>query len=114
MQHSITSFTHLPIHPSTHPPSYHYTGHCPLTGKVLQLPRTELVESIAQGLMRQLGNQPEFQEGKIYGVLLVEKQTGEQAVLKAFSGLLNGESTIAGWVPPAPGRDQVALAEVSH
>jgi tRNA pseudouridine32 synthase/23S rRNA pseudouridine746 synthase len=48
----------------------------------------------------------------MYGILLVELPAGEQRVLKAFSGLLNGHSAIEGWVPPIPGRDQVALEEV--
>ena len=47
----------------------------------------------------------------MYGILLVELPTGEQRVLKAFSGLLNGHSIVEGWVPPIPGRDQVALEE---
>ena len=47
----------------------------------------------------------------MYGVLLVELPTGEQRVLKAFSGLLNGHGVVEGWVPPIPGRDQVALEE---
>ena len=49
----------------------------------------------------------------MYGVLLVTTPTGEQQVLKAFSGLLNGESVVAGWVPPLPGRDRAALAEAA-
>ncbi|WP_263971658.1 hypothetical protein [Leptolyngbya ohadii] len=114
MLHPIATF--LPASPlpcSSAPllPRYHYTGHCPRTGNLLHLPRTELIEAIAQGLMQQLGNGAEFREGKMYGVLLVETAIGEHSVLKAFSGLLNGESTIAGWVPPIPGRDRVALAE---
>lgn len=47
----------------------------------------------------------------MYGVLLVELPSGEQRVLKAFSGLLGGQSEVAGWVPPLPGRGQVALTE---
>ncbi|MHC0068556.1 hypothetical protein ACWATR_37790, partial [Nostoc sp. UIC 10890] len=50
-------------------------------------------------------------EGKMYGILLVELPNGEQRVLKAFSGLLNGCSVVEGWVPPIPGRDEVALEE---
>jgi tRNA pseudouridine32 synthase/23S rRNA pseudouridine746 synthase len=50
-------------------------------------------------------------EGKMYGVLLVETPSGKQQVLKAFSGLLKGESVVEGWVPPIPGREQVALEE---
>lgn len=77
-----------------------------------RLPRTPLAEAIAQGLMRQLADDPQYaQEGKMYGVLLVETASGELRVLKAFSGLLNGQSVVEGWVPPIPGRDRVALAE---
>ncbi|WP_238846133.1 RluA family pseudouridine synthase [Nostoc edaphicum] len=50
-------------------------------------------------------------EGKMYGILLVELPNGEQRVLKAFSGLLNGCSLVEGWVSPIPGRDEVALEE---
>lgn len=47
----------------------------------------------------------------MYGVLLVENSSGEQQVLKAFSGLLNGNSIVEGWVPPLPGREQVVFEE---
>jgi len=47
----------------------------------------------------------------MYGILLVALPNGEQRVLKAFSGLLNGDSVVEGWVPPIPGRDRVALEE---
>ena len=50
-------------------------------------------------------------EGKMYGVLLAETPSGEQQVLKAFSGLMNGNSMVEGWVPPIPGRNQVAFEE---
>jgi tRNA pseudouridine32 synthase/23S rRNA pseudouridine746 synthase len=50
-------------------------------------------------------------EGKMYGILLVELPDGEQRVLQAFSGLLNGNSIVDGWVPPIPGREEVALEE---
>ncbi|MEP0912979.1 RluA family pseudouridine synthase [Leptolyngbya sp. GB1-A1] len=110
MLHPIASLTHSTDLSDDCSPSYWYRGHCPRTGKLLQLPRTEWVESIAQGLMQQL-SQSEHQAGKMYGVLLVETPAGERAVLKAFSGLLNGKSTIAGWVPPIPGRDSVAFRE---
>ncbi len=88
--------------------TYWYEGNCPQTGQRLRLPRTLFVEAIAQGLMRILGNS---QEGKMYGVLLVETPSGEQRVLKAFSGLLNGNGIVEGWVPPIPGRDRVAFEE---
>jgi tRNA pseudouridine32 synthase / 23S rRNA pseudouridine746 synthase len=47
----------------------------------------------------------------MYGVLLVTTRTGEPQVLRAFSGLLDGQSVVAGWVPPIPGRELVSLAE---
>lgn len=47
----------------------------------------------------------------MYGVLLVETPAGEQRVLKAFSGLLNGNSVVEGWVPPIGGRDRLVVEE---
>ncbi|MEA5504514.1 pseudouridine synthase [Halotia wernerae UHCC 0503] len=93
-------------------PSYYYEGCRPQTSDRLRLPRTSLVEAIAYNLMQHLANNPLYsREGKMYGVLLVELSTGEKRVLKAFSGLLNGNSVVEGWVPPIPGRDEVALEE---
>lgn len=60
--------------------------------------------------MQQLAETPRS-EGKMYGVLLVETPTGELGVLKAFSGLLEGQAVVTGWVPPIPGREKVAIAE---
>ncbi|MDB9348076.1 RluA family pseudouridine synthase [Nodularia spumigena] len=92
--------------------SYWYEGLCPESGDLLRLPRTVFVEAIARNLMQELATDAVYnQEGKMYGVLLVELPTGETQVLKAFSGLLNGYSVIEGWVPPIPGRDEVALEE---
>ncbi|GAX36303.1 RluA family pseudouridine synthase [Nodularia sp. NIES-3585] len=92
--------------------SYWYEGRCPASGDLLKLPRTVFVEAIARNLMQQLATDAVYnQEGKMYGVLLVELSTGETQVLKAFSGLVNGCSVIEGWVPPIPGRDEVALEE---
>ncbi|WP_026731226.1 RluA family pseudouridine synthase [Fischerella sp. PCC 9605] len=92
--------------------SYYYEGRCPQTGEVLRLPRTALAEEIAYGLMRYLATDDCYScEGKMYGILLVELPDGEQRVLKAFSGLLNGCSVVEGWVPPIPGRDEVTLEE---
>jgi tRNA pseudouridine32 synthase / 23S rRNA pseudouridine746 synthase len=91
---------------------YYYEGHNPQTKELLRLPRTPLAEAIADGLMQHLATDNFYShEGKMYGILLVELPTGEQRVLKAFSGLLNGDSEVEGWVPPIPGRDQVALEE---
>ncbi len=93
-------------------PSYYYEGRCPQSGELLRLPRTSMAEAIARSLMQHLANNHRYSdEGKMYGILLVELPDGEQQVLKAFSGLLNGHSEIEGWVPPIPGRDQVALEE---
>ncbi len=92
--------------------AYLYTGTCPYNGKLLQLPRNREVEEIAYELMEQLSQNTQFTcEGKMYGVLLAANKLGDRFVLKAFSGLLNGESTIDGWVPPIAGRDRVAAAE---
>lgn len=93
-------------------PNYWYQGRCPQSGEILRLPRTALSEELARGLMEYLGEDDCYsREGKMYGVLLVEMPWGEKRVLKAFSGLLNGSSTVEGWVPPIPGRDRVAFEE---
>ena len=93
-------------------PSYRYEGRCPQSGDLLRLPRTPMAEALAYGLMQHLANNNLYSyEGKMYGVLLVELPAGEQRVLKAFSGLLNGHSVVEGWVPPIPGRDSFALEE---
>jgi tRNA pseudouridine32 synthase / 23S rRNA pseudouridine746 synthase len=92
--------------------NYWYEGRCPYRGELLRLPRTEFVEAIAHDLMDVLRGDERFShEGKMYGVLLVETASGERYILKAFSGLLNGESDVEGWVPSIPGRDRVALEE---
>ncbi|WP_236147164.1 RluA family pseudouridine synthase [Scytonema millei] len=93
------------------PVSYWYEGYCPQTGNLLRLPRTPLVEAIANGLMQQLATDVAYsREGKMYGVLLVETAAGERRVLKAFSGLLHGRSTVAGWVGAIEGKE-LALEE---
>jgi tRNA pseudouridine32 synthase/23S rRNA pseudouridine746 synthase len=95
----------------THSPDYWYEGICPKTGDRQSLPRTPLAKAIAQGLMQQLATTPTPPEGKMYGILLVEAADRTPYVLKAFSGLWQGRSVIAGWVPPIPGQDQLILAE---
>jgi tRNA pseudouridine32 synthase/23S rRNA pseudouridine746 synthase len=93
-------------------PSYWYTGIAPDRGGLLQLPRTQEVEAMAVDLMTHLAQNDVYDRlGKMYGVLLTESISGDRVVLKAFSGLLNGESTIAGWVPPIPGRESIAADE---
>ncbi len=92
--------------------TYWYEGVCPQTGELLKLPRTHLVETIAGELMQHLAsNEIYSREGKMYGVLLGETKLGQQQVIKAFSGLLNGNSKVEGWVSPIPGRDRLFLAE---
>jgi tRNA pseudouridine32 synthase / 23S rRNA pseudouridine746 synthase len=52
------------------PPAYWYTGHCPHTQQLLQLPRTQEIEEIARHLMSELAQSERFtREGKMYGVL---------------------------------------------
>ncbi len=92
--------------------TYWYEGRCPYSGEVLSLPRTLQTEAIAKSLMQELEQgYPHDIEGKMYGVLLAESLTGKRVILKAFSGLLNGESQIEGWVPPIAGREKVAIEE---
>ena len=92
--------------------TYWYEGFCPRNGELLKLPRTPLVEAIAGELMQYLASDEVYsREGKMYGVLLGETKSGQQQVIKAFSGLLNGSSTVESWVPPIPGRDRIALNE---
>ncbi|MEG4810748.1 pseudouridine synthase [Microcoleus sp. F8-D3] len=93
-------------------PNYWYEGRCPQSGDLLRLPRTRMSEELARGLMQYLAADDFYdREGKMYGILLVEMPSGEQGILKAFSGLLNGCSIVEGWVPPIPGRDRVAFEE---
>jgi tRNA pseudouridine32 synthase / 23S rRNA pseudouridine746 synthase len=93
-------------------PSYWYEGHSPESGELLRLPRTPISEKIASSLMQYLAADERYsREGKMYGILLVLLPNGEQRILKAFSGLLNSCSVVEGWVPPIPGRENVALDE---
>ncbi len=93
-------------------PTYWYTGYYPPGGELLKLPRTKAVEQIARNLMAELARDNRFNcEGKMYGVLLVKTDRDEYYSIKAFSGLLNGEAVVRGWVPPIPGRDRVASEE---
>ncbi|ACC79383.1 RluA family pseudouridine synthase [Nostoc punctiforme] len=110
--HALSDFIDCDFAARDLSPSYWYEGRCLQSGERLRLPRTSMSEAIAHGLIQQLTkNDCYSREGKMYGILLVELPNGEQRVLKAFSGLLNGCSLVAGWVPPIPGRDEVALEE---
>ncbi|ANV85415.1 RNA pseudouridine synthase [Picosynechococcus sp. PCC 7003] len=89
-----------------------YEGICPATKQLCRLPRTQNAEAIAQGLMAELRENPDFSwEGKMYGVLLAETATGQRVFLKAFSGLLKGQKVLPGWVPPMDGGDRLILEE---
>jgi len=109
--HPISDFIDINSIINNSSPSYYYQGYSH-NGELLQLPRTSEAEAVARGLMRQLAkNKIYSREGKMYGILLVELPSKEKAVLKAFSGLLNGESIVEGWVPSIPGREKVVLEE---
>jgi tRNA pseudouridine32 synthase / 23S rRNA pseudouridine746 synthase len=89
-----------------------YEGICPTTGDRLALPRTILAEMIAQSLMQQFAQDADYaKDAKMYGVLLVADRSGKLGVLKAFSGLCQGQAAQPGWVPPIPGRQLVAADE---
>jgi tRNA pseudouridine32 synthase / 23S rRNA pseudouridine746 synthase len=87
--------------------------------------RTPAAEAAALALIQELQahdlqvaaqdpHQPRYdQDGKMYGVLIAETTRGEQVVLKAFSGWLWGQGEWPGWVPPIPGRQEVALLEAA-
>ncbi|QDL09233.1 RluA family pseudouridine synthase [Brasilonema octagenarum UFV-E1] len=112
--HPLSDFINFNSPVSNSSPNYWYEGRCPQTSELLRLPRTPLIEAIAYNLMQHLATDNRYSsEGKMYGVLLIELPNGEQKILKAFSGLLNGDSVVEGWVPPIPGRKQVALEEAS-
>ncbi|MEH2199607.1 RluA family pseudouridine synthase [Nostoc sp.] len=110
--YALSDFIDCDFAASDSSPSYWYEGRCLESGHRLKLPRTSMSEAIAHGLMQQLAkNECYSREGKMFGILLVELPNGEQRVLKAFSGLLNVCNIVEGWVPPIPGRDEVALEE---
>jgi tRNA pseudouridine32 synthase/23S rRNA pseudouridine746 synthase len=110
--HHLSDFISANTQIAVQPPSYYYEGKCPQTGEIIKLPRTAFSEAIAQGLMQQLKENSIYNhEGKMYGILLVELPNGEQRVIKAFSGLLNGLSVVEGWVTSIPGREEVKLLE---
>ncbi|MEG5065977.1 pseudouridine synthase [Microcoleus sp. B3-A4] len=110
--HALLDFTDCHWESIDSHPNYWYEGLCPQSGELLRLPRTRMSEDLARGLMQYLAADDSYdREGKMYGILLVEMPSGEQGILKAFSGLLNGCSILEGWVPPIPGRERVAFEE---
>lgn len=89
-----------------------YESICPASKERCRLPRTRAAESLAQQLMKELAAADKFNyEGKMYGVLLVEMPSGEKRFLKAFSGLLQGQKNVEGWVPMIDGGDRLILEE---
>ncbi|MEG3988644.1 pseudouridine synthase [Microcoleus sp. S28C3] len=110
--HALLDFTGCDWESIDSYPNYWYEGRCPQSGELVRLPRTRMSEALGRGLMQYLAADDSYaREGKMYGILLVEMPSGEQGILKAFSGLLNGCSIVEGWVPPIPGRDRVAFEE---
>jgi tRNA pseudouridine32 synthase / 23S rRNA pseudouridine746 synthase len=95
-------------------PTYWYVGKCPLSGQELRLPRTKAIEHLAKQWMTEMATDEQFQqEGKMYGLLLAKSVAGEIHMLKAFSGLWQGQAAVVGWVPPLPGRDTLGIAEIA-
>jgi tRNA pseudouridine32 synthase / 23S rRNA pseudouridine746 synthase len=90
--------------------NYCYRGRCPRTGQWLELLRTEQSKAIARQLMVELGDH--LPEGKMFGILIGRNAVGKEVISKAFSGLWQGQSELPGWVPPIPGRQQVAALEI--
>lgn len=85
---------------------YLYEGRCPVSGQMLQLPRTTRAERLLVEIGETL---PHAAEGKMIGVLVVETNHG-LAFLKAFSGLWEGSATREGWVPPIGGEPPSSTA----
>ncbi|WP_218653156.1 hypothetical protein [Nostoc sp. TCL26-01] len=51
--------------------SYWYEGYCWQSGDLLRLPRNDLIEAIAHGLMKHLATDALYsRQGKMYGVLV--------------------------------------------
>lgn len=110
--HPLSALTTGQLETNLSEPSYWYQGYCPVSGQLLRLPRSRLAEAIAQQLMQELAQLESTPlEGKMYGILIVVAPSGQQRVLKAFSGLFKGAGRVTGWVPPISGREQVALLE---
>ncbi len=78
----------------------------------MELPRTREIEAIAKELMQQLEESPQQPStDTLYGVLLAKTATGEQKILRGFSGLSNGQGRVPGWVPPIAVSVQMSLVE---
>lgn len=127
MLHSLPESVAVLLQSDLDIPTYWYQDRDPSVGNPQRLPRTTAAEALGQYLMEALEQEQAAllsrdghgpgpgnslgQEGKMYGVLIVETSGGERGWLKAFSGLLEGSAERPGWVPTIPGRDRVALLE---
>jgi tRNA pseudouridine32 synthase/23S rRNA pseudouridine746 synthase len=110
--HQIEDFISADLLPCQEKVTYWYQGICPNTNQIIKLPRTILVEKIAYQLMEYIKEEKAFNdEGKMYGVLLLQDNQGNLKVIKAFSGLFQGKDNLKGWVSQILGRNKFALAE---
>lgn len=87
-----------------------YGGYCQQCGSYHTLPPKAVMQA-ASNLLAKLQNNSLLPQsiteslfgearGKMFGVMLAQKVTGEQQIIKAFSGQLNGGWLLPGWVPP--------------
>ena len=54
----------------------------------------------AEEVQQYLARHPEWNEGKMFGVLVVQTAEGELGYLAAFSGILAGQNKLPFFVPP--------------
>ena len=88
----------------------HYGGYCQECRSHHALPVQPAMKAAASllaglqdnSLLSSTATEPLFGEarGKMFGVMLTQNTTGEHRIIKAFSGQLNGDWLIPGWVPP--------------
>lgn len=85
-----TSIAHIEL-PEKFTYPFHYTPHplCVLAAKEVQ-----------EYLCAQIQWKEELQQGKMFGVLIVQTPEGETGYLAAFSGILGGKSLYPFFVPP--------------
>ena len=62
----------------------------------------------AEELQQHLSQHPEWSEGKMFGVLVVQTAEGEVGYLAAFSGILAGQNKLPFFVPPVYDRSDAA------
>jgi len=110
--HPLTDFISLVEIEEKEVITYYYEGICPKTGITLKLPRTNLAEKIALNLYHQLKKINFYTvKGKMLGILIVKDNQGKIGVIKAFSGLLNSQKEVNGWVSQISSNSVIALAE---